>query len=336
MKVDVVRKLCPLILAASLTACGYAEWPPPGEKPRDTNRPSTSSGAASASSFRNATAVYVGKGDTVWALSRRHGVSMRAIIEANNLGAPFHLAVGQRIVLPRDREHAVVKGDTLSQIAERYDSNMHAIARLNQLQPPYTIFVGQRLRLPAGHGAEPAAVAAAPAAKKPTEPAKPAKPPAWSKTANQTASKPAPVVSRPAASRAIPKPPPVSSKGFLWPVQGRVISNFGAKPKGFHNDGINIAAPRGAAIQAAQSGVVVYAGNELRGFGNLLLVKHAGGWVTAYAHADQLLVKRGDKVSKGQKIATVGETGSVTSPQLHFEIRKGKRARDPRRYLRRA
>ena len=130
------------------------------------------------------------------------------------------------------------------------------------------------------------------------------------------------------------KLPPISEKGFLWPVQGRIVSSFGAKPEGFHNDGINIAAPRGATVRAAQNGVVVYAGNELRGFGNLLLIKHSGGWVTAYAHAERLIVKRGDKVTKGQRVATVGDTGGVIQPQLHFEIRKGRRARNPRKYLR--
>ena len=133
---------------------------------------------------------------------------------------------------------------------------------------------------------------------------------------------------------AVPRPPAVSGKGFIWPVKGRVISGFGAKAKGLHNDGINIAAKRGTPVKAAENGVVVYAGNELRGFGNLLLIKHANGWVTAYAHNDKLLVKRGQKVAKGQRIATVGSTGGVKKPQLHFEMRRGRTPRDPRKYLR--
>ncbi len=112
-----------------------------------------------------------------------------------------------------------------------------------------------------------------------------------------------------------------------------MISGFGAKAKGLHNDGINIAAKRGAPVKAAENGVVVYAGNELRGFGNLLLIKHADGWVTAYAHNDKVLVKRGQRVGKGQRIATVGSTGGVKSPQLHFEMRRGRTPRDPRKYL---
>ena len=321
-----------LLIGFALVGCGYAEWPPPGEGLRDVNRTerSTTSNAPGASTFRNAAAVVVSKGDTVWTLSKRHGVSMRAIIEANGLRAPFHLSVGQRIVLPRNPEHEVVKGDTLSGIAARYDANMHVLARLNGLKPPYTIYTSQRLRLP-GHGG---AAMVADALK--SAPKLIAKPPAWPTKKTKISSKRTPVTTRIQASEPIPKPPPVSGKGFRWPVRGRVVSDYGAKPKGFYNDGINIAAPRGMGIKAAQNGVVVYAGNELRGFGNLLLIKHSGGWVTAYAHADSLLVKRGDRVLKGQRVATVGATGSVTKPQLHFEIRKGRQARDPRKYLRRA
>jgi murein DD-endopeptidase MepM/ murein hydrolase activator NlpD len=112
-----------------------------------------------------------------------------------------------------------------------------------------------------------------------------------------------------------------------------VVSRFGAKAKGLHNDGINIATRRGVLVRAADNGVVAYAGNELRGFGNLLLIKHSGGWVTAYAHNQVLLVKRGQTIKKGQSIARVGSTGTVNKPQLHFELRKGKLAVDPQKYL---
>ncbi len=137
----------------------------------------------------------------------------------------------------------------------------------------------------------------------------------------------------PKAPAAVPKPPPRSGRGFLWPLKGRVLSAFGAKARGLRNDGINIAAPRGTPVRAAENGVVAYAGNELRGFGNLLLIKHAGGWVSAYAHNQTLLVKRGDKVRKRQVIAKVGSSGNVSGPQLHFELRRGRRAVDPRKHL---
>jgi murein DD-endopeptidase MepM/ murein hydrolase activator NlpD len=128
-------------------------------------------------------------------------------------------------------------------------------------------------------------------------------------------------------------PPPRAGKTFLWPLHGRVISTYGEQGQGLHNDGINISAPRGTPIHAAENGVVAYAGNEIRGFGNLLLIRHAGGYMTAYAHADSLLVKRGDTVHRGQIIARVGATGSVTEPQLHFEIREGSQPVDPQRFL---
>jgi murein DD-endopeptidase MepM/ murein hydrolase activator NlpD len=120
---------------------------------------------------------------------------------------------------------------------------------------------------------------------------------------------------------------------FRWPVRGRVISGFGPKTSGQQNDGINIAVPEGTEIKAAEDGVVAYAGNELKGYGNLVLIRHANGYVSAYAHASELLVKRGDSIKRGQAIARAGQTGNVTSPQLHFEIRKGSTPVDPTRFL---
>jgi hypothetical protein len=120
-----------------------------------------------------------------------------------------------------------------------------------------------------------------------------------------------------------------ASPNFRWPVRGRVIAGFGPKPSGQQNDGINLAVPEGTSVKAAEDGVVAYAGNELKGYGNLVLVRHNNGYVTAYAHASELKVKRGDKVTRGQIIALAGQTGGVSSPQLHFEIRKGSTPVDP-------
>jgi murein DD-endopeptidase MepM/ murein hydrolase activator NlpD len=143
-----------------------------------------------------------------------------------------------------------------------------------------------------------------------------------------------PVIAAPASmAAAVPAPPPRSASGFLMPVEGRVIASFGPQAGGLSNDGINIAAPKGAPVQAAEHGVVVYAGNELRGFGNMLLVRHEGGWMTAYAHLATMAVFRGNRVERGQPIGTVGMTGNVTSPQLHFEIRQGKQPVDPEKQL---
>jgi murein DD-endopeptidase MepM/ murein hydrolase activator NlpD len=112
-----------------------------------------------------------------------------------------------------------------------------------------------------------------------------------------------------------------------------VIAGFGSKPNGTQNDGINLAVPEGTPIKAADDGVVAYAGNELKGYGNLVLIRHSNGFVSAYAHASELMVKRGDTIKRGQVIAHAGQTGSVTSPQLHFEIRKGSTPVDPAQYL---
>ena len=127
----------------------------------------------------------------------------------------------------------------------------------------------------------------------------------------------------------------VAATKFVWPVQGRLISGFGPAGEGLHNDGINIAAPQGTQVRAAGNGTVVYGGNELKGFGNLLLIKHDNGLTTAYAHADKLLVAKGDAVRQGQVVGTVGKTGNVNAPQLHFEVRRGTQAVDPQPFLQR-
>jgi murein DD-endopeptidase MepM/ murein hydrolase activator NlpD len=120
---------------------------------------------------------------------------------------------------------------------------------------------------------------------------------------------------------------------FRWPVKGRVIANFGAKTNGQQNDGIDLAVPEGTAVRAAEDGVVAYAGSELKGYGNLILVRHSNGFVTAYAHASEIMVKRNDQVRRGQVIAKAGQTGNVSAPQLHFEIRKGSSPVDPMQHL---
>lgn len=127
--------------------------------------------------------------------------------------------------------------------------------------------------------------------------------------------------------------PPAGTLSFGWPLSGPVIADYGTTVSGERNDGINIAAPFGTPIRAAAAGQVSYAGNELRGYGNLLLIKHDDGYVTAYAHAERLVVSRGDYVQKGQIIGYAGQTGDVTSPQLHFEIRRGVTPVNPRSLL---
>lgn len=323
MALDSSRYLSRLLALGGLllvTACGGLEFGSSGSGPRPINRPLYRS--AGSDVFINATAVNVGKGDTVYSIARRHKLSPRAIIDANNLRPPYELNIGQRLVLPQGRVHTVRRGEYLALIAKRYRSDAYAIARINGIRTPYTIFPGQQLRIPrtGGGGTVTASLPPAKATRAPTTASTTKVTPTRRKTTAQAKAK-------------VPAPPKRSGGKFSWPLKGRLLSSYGTKAKGLHNDGINIAAPRGTTVKASENGVVAYAGNEIRGFGNLLLVKHTGGWVTAYAHNDKLLVKRGDKVKKGQSIAQVGSTGSVSSPQLHFELRKGSSAVDPKKYL---
>jgi murein DD-endopeptidase MepM/ murein hydrolase activator NlpD len=128
-------------------------------------------------------------------------------------------------------------------------------------------------------------------------------------------------------------PDVAESVKLRWPASGKVIAGFGGRPDGTHNDGINVSVPLGTEVHAAEDGVVAYAGSELKGYGNLVLLRHDNGWVTAYAHNDELLVKRGDKIKRGQVIAKAGKTGSVDQPQVHFELRQGSKPVDPVPYL---
>lgn len=138
----------------------------------------------------------------------------------------------------------------------------------------------------------------------------------------------------PAANAVAPGAATVAANGKLrWPVQGKIISNFGQRPDGTHNDGVNLAVPMGTEIHAAEEGTVAYAGSELKGYGNLILLRHDNGWVTAYAHSDELMVKRGDRVKRGQVIAKAGKSGSVDQPQVHFEVRQGQKPVDPSPFM---
>ena len=118
-----------------------------------------------------------------------------------------------------------------------------------------------------------------------------------------------------------------------WPAKGKVIGSFGPRPDGTHNDGVNLSVPLGTEVHAAESGVVAYAGSELKGYGNLILVRHDNGWITAYAHNEELLAKRGDKVKRGQVLAKAGKSGQVDQPQVHFELRQGSKPVDPTPFM---
>ena len=237
------------------------------------------------------------------------------------MSPPYRVYVGQTIKLPSAKYHIVKKGDTLYNISKRYNVDMSSISRLNDLDEPYTLALGQKLVLP-GSIVDKSSTTSTSSTKTQTTSKKSSS--SWWSRKKSTPKK---------ATYAKPTPVKKRKSKFLWPVKGTVISNFGTIGKGRTNDGINIKAPLGTAVKAADDGTIAYAGNELKGFGNLILLKHNDGWITAYAHNDKILVKKGQKVRKGEKIATVGSTGGVSTPQLHFEIRAGKKAVNPRSYL---
>ena len=228
--------------------------------------------------------------------------------------------------------HTVASGETLFSLGRKYGISPFAIADANGLPNDAQLAMGQRVRIPAG-GTTRTATAPAPA---------PDAAETETTAAPETSAKamPAPAVTEEPAAPAAPagqqvaeQAPVAGAPGLRWPVRGKVISGFGPKANGLKNEGINIAVPEGTSIRAADSGVVAYAGNELKGYGNLVLIRHDNGYVTAYAHAKELFVKRGDTVKRGDVIAKAGQTGSVSSPQLHFEVRKGPAALDPMKFL---
>jgi len=268
---------------------------------------------------------------TVYALSRLYGVPVRSLLVLNNLQPPYLLNTGQKVKIPIQRTHVVSKGETVYAISRKYDVSLTELVRLNEIGKPPIIVTGQTLLLPDEQRT--AVATAAPETPVPEASGDGNEPGDEETVAVVTPPKPKRVVLPPSTN--IPQPKQLSRSGFLWPVSGKVISRFGGKGKGLRNDGINIAAPKGTPIRAAQNGVVAYRGNQLRGFGNLLLIKHDKGYMTAYAHADRILVERGARVTRGQVIARVGSTGSVGTSQLHFEIRRGRQPIDPLHHLRR-
>lgn len=332
---------------------GPGQYIPPAQQqaslPPPSARPAPPVAAAPAVPARS---VVVKPGETIYSVARDQGVPLRALIDANGLHPPFAVTPGQRLVVPLARYHIVQRGDTLYGIARKYGVDMRAIVQANDIPPPYGIVVGQKLTLPA---AGPPAAAGATITPVPSAgrgsvvtsalpPPSPAPAPSGPVSAPPTASAslpPGSAASPPAPPSALPEAaaeeaslPPADGGGrFLWPVRGRVLVGFGPRGGGLHNDGINIAAREGTPIRAAAAGVVAYAGNELQGFGNLLLIRHPGDVMTAYAHASTILVKRGETVRRGQVIARVGHTGNVSTPQLHFEVRRHDKPVDPMSYL---
>jgi murein DD-endopeptidase MepM/ murein hydrolase activator NlpD len=282
--------------------------------------------------------VVVRPGQSLRGIAHAYHVAERQLIASNHLRPPYKLWTGQRLTIP--------------------DGGAAEPVTRTAALPPLTVVPARPLpeavdapasSLPPAGGAsanvipldDPGPARGTIAARSPaTLPARStaaAHPPATLSPPIATARSPGEPSAAEAAraeANAAPTAPSAAHGGrFSWPVRGRVLAAYGAASGGTRNDGINIAAPRGAPVSAVEGGEVAYAGNELKGYGNLVLIKHPDGYITAYAHCDELLVKRGEKVGRGQVIAKVGTTGGVSEPQLHFELRRGKQPVDPKEFL---
>jgi murein DD-endopeptidase MepM/ murein hydrolase activator NlpD len=308
------------------------------------------------------TTIIVGTSDTLEILARRYNVTPAAILQANGYRGPRVLSPGQQLIIPRPGAvvaaapvvsvpaskpvmtaaaapsvHVVNHGDTLMSIARRNHISAGELARANGLDAGAKLKIGMKLNVPVK-----ASAAMVPAVQPVVAQAPPVSVPPATKIAAVTTdpqqkarlAQTSNVEEVPAAETPIKAAEATGAlPTFRWPVRGKVITGYGAKTNGKANDGINLAVPEGTPVKAAEDGVVAYSGNELKGYGNLVLVRHSNGYVTAYAHASELLVKRGDTIKRGQIIAKSGQSGEVGSPQLHFEIRKGSNPVDPLQFL---
>ncbi|HEY0566888.1 MAG TPA: peptidoglycan DD-metalloendopeptidase family protein [Xanthobacteraceae bacterium] len=341
---------------------GLASYSPPARPPLETTGTVPRSVAATHAPAQGGTTIIVGTSDTLETLSRRYNVSSAAILQANGYKGPRALSPGQQLIIPRQTAavaapvlaapasktvaaapaaasvHVVNSGDTLLSVARRNHVAVADLAKANNLEPSAKLKLGTKLTVP---GAKTAAVVPA-AAVATAQPAATLTPPGTKMAATQPGgpqqtarlAQATTKVDEPAAETQVKAAEATGAlPTFRWPVRGKVITSYGAKTNGKSNDGINLAVPEGTPVKAAEDGVVAYSGNELKGYGNLVLVRHSNGYVTAYAHASELLVKRGETIKRGQIIAKSGQSGEVGSPQLHFEIRKGSSPVDPLQFL---
>ena len=257
--------------------------------------------------------IQIQRGDMLSGIAHRYSVNLSVLAAANHLPPPYALEPGKAIYLPAPNIHVVERGETFYGIARRFSVDTRSLALMNALPRPWVVYPGDEVLLPPGADqigqlVTPAAVSINAAA-----------------SASDTL--------KPAAIRAPRDARPAAHPGFIWPVSGPVLKPYGEDAAGQRNDGLDIGAEAGVDVRAAAAGEVVYAGNELSGFGNLVLVRHADGWISAYANAESLLVQEGDAVLQGEAIARAGETGSAHGPKVHFELRRGKSPVDPAQYL---
>ncbi len=274
--------------------------------------------------------VTVRPGDTFFGIARRMNLSVDELILLNRAKPPFTLYPGDTLLLPEPSFHVVRTNETLVGIARLYGVPYRRLARLNGIENPGQVRPGVRLRIPDSSGAVPRP------ARHPDR-AQVSQGDGGTRVVGSARRAPAPVPFYRSGSGSGGSTPQKVASAMVprldWPVRGRVISSYGSKGKGAYNDGINIAVATGTPVRAAAGGTVIYRGHLVPGFGRLLLLRHEGGLVTAYAHLLRFEVQEGAKVSRGQMIGRVGSSGSVTTPQLHFEVRRGTRAVDPLPFL---
>lgn len=267
--------------------------------------------------------ITVGQGDTLYSISRKYSVPVNDLAVMNDISAPFGLRVGQRLKVPNldaSSVHVATKIDVPQNNVTQKSSS--AVVQPKKAAPvvvtPVKTNVVAKLATPT---------------KASNATVKENKPQTSSNSKKASNTKATSSNKKTGSAQKAPAIVARSSSKFSWPVRGRILSGYGAKTNGLFNDGINISATRGTAVKSAENGVVAYAGNEVKGMGNLVIIQHSEGWMTVYAHMDSMSVRRGSKVGVGQKIGTVGTTGKVDKPQLHFEIRKGTKAYNPTAYL---
>lgn len=243
--------------------------------------------------------VIVKAGDNLYKIAKENNSTTKEIINRNKLSAPFLLPVGKKIYIPTPDFYIVKNGDSLYSIAKNNNSTVTHIANKNNISQPYQITPGQKLII--GKNIR--------------------------KSKKRSSGK---IYNNRTTIHHVKN---IRNAGFAWPLRGKVISSFGPKKGGMYNDGINIAAKKGSAVKSSQNGTVAYVGNELKGYGNLIIIKHQNRMITAYGHLGKTLVKRGDQVNKQQTIAYVSNSGNVSNSQLYFGLRKGKDPINPQRYL---
>ena len=259
----------------------------------------------------------VRSGDNLYSISRKLNLSISSLIKLNKIAPPYKIFPKQNLILPKQSFHKVKKGETLYSISRRYKTDVYSISKLNNLKNINSINEGQALKIYGDLKIE--------------------NKNNYRNNVNKANLKK--IDSKKKSLKSVKKTTPnfkqtfSKNSKFIWPVKGKLISKYGKSSDGFFNDGININSKLNQKVSASNDGVIIYSGNEIPGYGNLVLIKHSQNWITAYAHLGKVSIEKGDKVKKGQIIGLVGKTGNVRKPQLHFEIRKGKEAVNPLNYL---